>query len=151
MRLDQAYEAIMDAVANSLDAARSGLLDDVTAIIRGDRARPRPSTPSIWVFAETLTPSHAQTTIQESWTLPVVLAAIVKSDTPEAGYRKASSLAARARSVVLADRVLGLRQLVQDTKSARFEPGGPWHQEGNLYSAVAVVQVTFRINEGGNK
>lgn len=151
MRLDEAYDAIMGAITSRLESEKSGtgLLSGVTTVIRGDRARPRPATPSVWVFAETLRPGHEQTTIQESWTLPVVLAAIVKDDSPEEGYRAASSLAARARSAVLADRTLGLRTLVQDTRSDRFEPGGPWHQEGNLYSAVAVVQVTFRIREGG--
>lgn len=151
MRLDEAFEAVVDAITNMLTAATTGvgLLSDVKAIIRGDRARPRPATPAVWVFAEAANPAHQPTTIQESWTLPVVLAAIVKSEDPEEGYRLASSIAARARSVVLADRTLGLRQVVQDTRSGRFEPGGPWHQEGNLYSAVAVVQVTFRIREGG--
>lgn len=151
MRLDEAFEAIVDAITNMLITATGagGLLADVSAVVRGDRARPRPATPSLWVFAEAANPVHQPTTIQESWTLPVVLAAIVKSEDPEEGYRLASSIAARARSVVLTDRTLGLRHVVQDTRSGRFEPGGPWHQEGNLYSAVAIIQVTFRIREGG--
>lgn len=151
MRLDEAFEAIIDSITNMLIVASGGggLLEGVRAVVRGDRARPRPDVPAIWVFAEMVNPEHNPTTIQESWSLPVVLAAIVKSEDPEEGYRMASSLAARARSVVLKDRTLGLRQVVQDTRSGRFEPGGPWHREGNLYSAVAVLQVTFRIREGG--
>lgn len=151
MRLDEAFEAIIDSITNMLIAATGGggLLEEVRAVVRGDRARPRPDVPAVWIFAETANPEHNPTTIQESWSLPVVLAAIVKSEEPEEGYRTASSLAARARSVVLKDRTLGLRQVVQDTRSGRFEPGGPWHREGNLYSAVAVLQVTFRIREGG--
>jgi hypothetical protein len=151
MRLDEAFEAIIDSITNMLIAAcgGGGLLEGVRAVVRGDRARPRPDVPAVWVFAEMVNPEHNPTTIQESWSLPVVLAAIVKSEDPEEGYRMASSLAARARSVVLKERTLGLRQVVQDTRSGRFEPGGPWHREGNLYSAVAVLQVTFRIREGG--
>ena len=150
MRLDEAYDAIVDAIVAKLELAKEpgGLLEGTESIVRGDRARPRPPTPALWVFAETATPEHSPTTIQERWQLPVVLAAIFKTDDPELGYKEASRMAARARSVILKDRTLGLRPVVQDTRTSRYEPSGPWHNEGQLYGAVAVLQVTFRIKEG---
>lgn len=149
MRLDEAFEAIINSVIGVLSAATvDGLLVGVNTVVRGDRARPRPDVPAVWVFAENANPEHSPTTLQERWVMPIALVAIVKSDDTEEGYRGASSLAARARSVVLKDRTLGLRRLVQDTRSGRFEPSGPWHREGNLYSSVALVEVTFRILEG---
>lgn len=149
-RLDEAFEEIMTAIKSMLEAEchANGMLAGVEAVVRGDRARPKPPTPCIWVFGETANPSHNPTTIQERWSLPIVLTSIYKSDDPEVGYRKASEFAAKARSIILRDRTLGLRDFVQDTRSGRFEPSGPWHSEGQLYGAVAVVEVTFRIREG---
>lgn len=149
MRLDEAFEAILNAVFEKLKAAQEEgeLLEEVETVVRGDRARPRPMTPALWVFAEQANPTHTPTSMQESWELPLVLTPIYKTDIPEEGYEKASEMAAKARSVILKDRTLGLREIVQDTRSGRFEPSGPWHSEGQLYSAVAVVIVTFRIKE----
>ncbi len=149
MRLDEAFEAIMDNALAKLQAEQveGGLLAEVTTIVRGDRARPSPPTPSLWLFGEQATPSHEPTTIQESWMLPLLITPVYQSIDPEVGYRKASEIAAKGRSILLADRTLGLRELVQDVRSGRFEPSAPWHNQGNLYSAVAVLQVTFRIRE----
>jgi hypothetical protein len=156
MRLDQAFDGIMDAVVAKLEAARAaateetpaGLLADVQSIVRGDRARGRPDEPAIWVYAETANVRSRPTTIREGWELPLALVAIVKNDNPEEGYNEASRLSALARHVVLRDandrpeRTFGLAY-VQDTRSGRYEPSGPWHRDGNLFASVAVVVVTF--------
>lgn len=154
MRLDQAFDGIMDAAITKLEAAtvEGALLADVKAVVRGDRHRTPPDTPTIWAFAETAQMVGRPTTIREPWTLPLALVAIVKSDDPEEGYNKASRLAALARHVMLRDaddkpdRRLGL-DYVQDVKSGRFEPSGPWHREGHLFAAVAVVMVTFLTDD----
>ena len=149
MRLDEAFDGIMGAIIGKLEAAQTegGLLAAVETIVRGDRHRTPPDTPAIWVFAETATMRGRPTTIREPWELPIALVAIYKTDDPEQGYDEASRLAAAARSVILADRTLGLREYVQDTRSGRYEPSGPWHREGNLFASVAVVLVTFVTNE----
>ena len=149
MRLDEAFENIITSIEKKLSeaTAEGELLHGVESVVRGDRARPRPPTPAIWIFAEQANPAHEPTTIRERWTLPVVLTAIYQADDPEEGYRRSSEFAAKARSVVLQDRSLGYRDFVQDTRSGRFEPSGPWHTEGRLYGAVAVIEVTFIIKE----
>lgn len=149
MRLDEAIGQILDSIEEALtNATEEGeLLEGVQSIVRGDRARPRPLTPAVWIFAETANPDYTRTSLHEIWTLPIVLTPIIQSEIPEEGYKEATKLAARARSVVLNDRLLGLPDVVRDCKSGRFEPSAPWHNEGKLYSAVAVVTVIFLIKE----
>ncbi len=151
MRLDQAFDSIMGAVKDALEADAESLISDVNEIVRGDRARGKPESPAIWIFGETANIDHTVTSLQERWSLPVVLVAIYQqtdNDTEEEAYMQASSLAARARSVIFkSDRTLGLRSLVQDTRSSRFEPSAPWHRDGKLFAAAAVIDVIFRILE----
>lgn len=149
MRLDEAYEQIMDAIMTALAAENitGGLLEGVNSIVRGDRARPRPTTPAIWVFAETAQPQDTPRTIAEVWELPVSLTAIYKSDDPEVGQTESTKLAALARSAVIKDRQLGGLTFVQDTKSGRFEPNGPQHNEGQLYGSAAQIKIKFVICE----
>jgi len=149
MRLDEALEHILTTVESRLRTATEGdgLLSGVEEIVRGDRARPRPATPAVWIFAETANPDHGQSSLHEMWRIPIVLTPIVKSDNPTKGYSEATRLAARARSVILNDKQLGSPSLVRDIKSGRFECSAPWHNDGNLYSAVAVIDVVFILRE----
>ncbi len=148
-QLDEVINDILDNIVDMLkDAtATDEALDGVAVVVRGDRSRPRPKTPALWVFGETAQPQPQPRTIAETWHLPVVITPIVKATDPEAGYREATKWAARARSVVLKKRDLGLRDYVQDTRSARFESSAPWHRRETLYSAVAAVLVVFTILE----
>jgi len=152
--LDESFEAIMDSVIRKLEAeqAPGKTLSGVKKIIRGDRSEPTPYTPCIWVFGETATPDDNYTTLQERWTQPIALVSVVSNYDTDEGYREATKLAALARSVVIKQRRLSDKdgnplQMVQDIKSARFEPSAPWHKQGNLFSAVAVVDVIFRVME----
>lgn len=155
MRLDEAIDSIMAAAKQRLERAiaPAGLLEGIEEVVRGDRARPKPLTPCIWMFAEMAQCSDRTFGLQETWELPVVLAPVVKNDEPEEGYKQASAFAAKARSAIFTDelgqpdRTLGLRSLVQDVKSGRFEPSGPAHRDGSLFGAAAVVMVRFRILE----
>lgn len=146
--LATALDGILTGVIEKLTAAKEeyGALEDVDEIIRGDRARPHPRVPTIWVYPDAATPTHV-TSQQEAWTLPVMLVAVVKNDDPDKGYTAATDLAARARSVVLEGRGLESRDYVQDIVSGRFECSGPWYRDGVLFSAIAVVEVKFRILE----
>lgn len=149
IRLDEALEDIIDAVVDVLqkEVKEEGDLEGVETIVRGDRTRPAPRPPTIWVRCLDAIPNHERRSYAEMWALDVLLIAVVKSDDPEEGYRKATALAARARSVVLKDRSLGLRGFVQDVRSGRFEPSGPDLQNDTLIAASAVVQVHFTILE----
>lgn len=145
MKLNEAYAAVIDAIEVAVVAAKEEL--GIEEVVRGDRARPRPPTPCVWIFSEPAMVDHSKTTNRERWKVPVILAAIVKEEEPEDGYANASDLAAQVRSKVLADRTLGIRAVVQDVQSNRFEPSAPWHNEGNLYASVAVVDVIFLVKE----
>ncbi len=146
--LDIAIEEILDSIEDSLKSAakKNGSLEEVKEIVRGDRHKTKPKVPAVWIFSETATCEHLSS-IVENWTLPVILSAIVKEDRPEAGYRKATRLAAKARSEILKERTLGLRKFVQDSQSARFEASAPWLREGSLFAANAVLNVIFRVKE----
>lgn len=153
MLLDEAVEKIIDSIeARLIEAIEpDGFLREIKEVIRGDRSKPKPPVPALWIFTETANPQHNPTTLIERWIMPVVLAVVVKDNQPESGFRLAARLAARARSIVLKARSLGLREVVQDTRSGRYEAYGPWHREGSLYSAIAVLEVTFLTREGDCK
>lgn len=148
-RLDEAVEAVLDAVETALQAAVTpgGLLEGAAEVVRGDRARPRPDVPAVWIFAEMATISHTTSGLAELWTLPVVLAAlIVETEDPPDGYREATRWAGRALEVVLREgtnRNLGL-DFVEDVVSSRFEASSPRMRQKNIYWSDAVVDVRFR-------
>ncbi len=151
--LDESLEEVLDSVVRLLEAQKKtgGTLTDVNKIIRGDRSNPTPDTPCIWVFSETAQVENI-TALQEKWTLPVALVAVVNKYDEDEGYREATRLAARARSAVIKERRLldvenNPLSMVQDVKGGRFEASAPWHREKTLYSAIAVINVIFRTME----
>lgn len=147
-RLDEAIKEIIESIDNTLKSATGNgkPLKDIKEVVKGERHKTKPSVPALWIFTETATIEHASALV-EQWTLPVIISAIVKENDPGAGYEKAGEYAAKARSEVLSDRTLGLREFVQDVQSNRFEAGGPWLREGTLFAANAVISVMFRIKE----
>ena len=149
IRLDQAINLIIDAVVDAIEAetTEGGLLEEVNTIVCGDKTRPKPEPPSVFIFTDVARAQESPRTLAEQWRLPVILVVTVKDDDPEGGYRLATELTAKARSVVLRDRSLGLRRFVQDTKSLRFEAGGPNNQQGSLHGAATTVEVLFTILE----
>lgn len=148
--LHEALGEILDAVVETLKGAnvKGGLLEEVETIVRGDRARPRPSLPGLFVYADVARNEHAHRALHETWALPVIIVATVKNDDdPEEGYREATALAARARSVAITKgRRLGL-DFVQDVASTQFEASGPWMREGSLFLSAATIEVRFTILE----
>lgn len=149
LRLDEAIERILDAIVERLgdQTGTEGLLAGVEEIVRGDRTKGPAKPPSIWVYLTLSRNDHPPRSLTETWTLPVVLQATVRSQDPEGGYREATKLAARARSTLLLDRTLGLRGFVQDTRSSQFEPSSPEHREGALFAAFAVCDVIASVLE----
>jgi len=153
MMLDEAIDEIMEHIRQTIedytkpDENGDIYLEGVEAVVRGDRDRPRPKTPCIWVFPNPAECTHQPRTLAETWNFPITIAAIVKDNDPLAGKKMSNKLAARARSVVIKDRGLGKRKYVQDTRSSRFEPSGPWHSEGSMFAAVAVIEVVIVLLE----
>lgn len=148
--LDQAIDDILTALQTALagELGETRRLADVETIVIGERSRPRPDLPALWVFGDIAVANHITAGIAETWELPVTLVSIVQSDEPESAYRQAASIAARARSVVLKDRRLGL-DFVNDVVSTRFEPSRETSIDNRtIYSAAATVTVRFRIHEG---
>ena len=150
--LADALDGILEAVRERLQAAAvpGGRLEEVKDVVRGDRARPQPRMPALWIVPEpAVVPNDTTPGLAESWQLPLRLAALVKDDDPDEGARAAVRLAAEARSVALggSSRRLGL-PYVNDIVSTRFDAavrrGG---QNRNLHWADATVTVRFRIRE----
>lgn len=151
--LEDAIEAILDAIVGALDDAREESsppsldLSEIQTIVRGDRARPQPKMPALWVVPEPAVADHTTHGLAEAWTMPVTIAALVSSDDPEQGARDCVRLAARARTVVLRARRLGLAY-VQDTVSTRMDAAARSSERNrNLHWADATISVRFKIWE----
>lgn len=149
IKLEAALEGILDGIMDQLEAenGEEGELSDVNTFIRGDKTRPTPVPPTIWVRGLTATPDHTQRSYAEKWMADFIILAIVKKEDPEQGYKDANALAARARSIVLGDRTLGNRNYVQDVRSGQFEMSGPHMQNDTLSAATAIIKVSFVILE----
>lgn len=147
--LADAIERVCDAVVGAIDAGirPKGELPDVAAVVRGDRSRPQPKMPCVWVVPDQATCDNTATGLREQWTLLVRIAALVVSDDPDKGGRDAVRFAAIARSLTLRDRRLGL-PFVNSVKSFRFDASPRVAERNrNLYWADATVQVTFQVRE----
>lgn len=148
IRLDQALLAIASHVADvCTDATAPGsLLEGITEVVRGDRARRRPNAPYLWVAVGTAMADQAHAN-HETWTVPLLLNAFVASEEPQDAWLEAHMYAARARSVVLADRTLGDELgFVGDTTSAELGPLGQFTQRrqfgayARLNTLIAIVE-----------
>lgn len=153
--LHEAIDEILDALKGQLEAAtvtpvppaEAGLLADVATVVIGERSRPRPQMPALWVFGGVAVNTHVTAGLRETWELPVDLVAVVQGDDPEAAYRLATSVAARARTIALEDRRLDLAY-VNDIVSTRFESSRQFNVDNRtIYSAAATVTVRFSVYE----
>ncbi len=144
LRLDEAIGQIEEAIA-----ARIRDAELFPSVVTGYFSRTVPQLPKVHVVATLGEPSHRITTLKECWTIEVMLIVVVKDDDPEHGYREARTLAAKARSIVIQGRVLGLPEIVRDVTSGRFEPSAPYfeYNQRSLYAAAAVVNVEMIIWE----
>lgn len=148
IRLDQAYNAILTNYHSMLtDAMLPGnLLSEVKTVIRADQKRPKPLTPAIWIFPHASIQNQSMS-MKEDWNLPIQLTSIVREKDPIIGYNKAFELSAKARSVILENRGLGLNY-VRDTVSKSFEPGKPPEANlKNLHSHNALLITRFEVLE----
>jgi len=145
IKLEEALEGIMEGIVEAIRTSRT--LDHVKNIIYGDKSKPGPTPPTLWIRGLQARPNHSQRSYAEKWEFDVLIMAIVKNSDPEKSYKEANALAARARSAVLRDRTLGKRRYVQDVRSGTFEPSGPDMRNESLSAATAVIQVHFVILE----
>lgn len=142
-----AFEDIVDAYDSILKAEikTGGLLENVKTIVRGDRTRPNPTPPSIWIFPQTGLNNQTMS-IKEDWELPVQLVAIVKDTDPIQGYYNSFKLAANARSAILKNRKLGV-ECVRDTVSKSFNATQAPNNRKNLYAHFALLNTHFNVLE----
>lgn len=146
IRLHEAYEAIVAACAATCDAARADglLLDGIRSVTVGDKARTRPQPPYLWVAVGAAVQQEARA-IHETWTVSVMLNVFVASESPEDGWMEAMTWAAKASSVVLTDRKLGL-DYVTDVRRRSLEPIGQL-RENRRFGAFARLDMTAHIVE----
>ena len=144
--LPDAIDQILDAMQETLTAAKfSGILSDVNTIVLGDRARPHPELPSLWVFAAPALNEHTSHGLAETWSMPVNLVALRNDEVPEQGFRATADLAARANKIIVSQRDLGLGFVV-DVTSTRFEPTREQTLDHLvIYAAAATVTVKFNV------
>lgn len=149
--LSGSVEAILDSIVEAIQGAvnDSGgeLIDEgVRSVVRGDRARPMPELPSVWVV-----PQIAQFTQHEfdseTWAMPVSIAALVKSDDPADGGKAAQRIAALARAAALTARPgSGDDAEVIDVRSQSFDPTARTSERNRtLFWTDATILVTFSV------
>lgn len=150
--LAESVEAITDAIVAAVQAmvAEGGSpIADVKSVVRGDRARPMPDLPSVWIVPDTAQMEQA-TYGEETWSLPVSVAALVQGDTPATAGRDSQRIAAHARRAALhakeAAQTAGAE--VTDIVSESFDPTARTSERNRLlFWSEAVVRVTFTVIE----
>ncbi|HXF71252.1 MAG TPA: hypothetical protein VNO79_01410 [Actinomycetota bacterium] len=142
-RLDEAVLEILDRVRAELSSAPE--LAEVRAVVGGTRARPMPELPAIWVVPEPATQDAETYGAEETWTLPLGLAALVRSDDPEQGARDAARLAALARRVAL--RALPMPWVTWVRSSRADLEARSTEANRTLYWADVTVEVRFSLEE----
>lgn len=146
--LDQAVEDILTEIVESITAETdaTGSLSEVVSVVRGDRARPMPALPAVWVVPQSAKFVQAEFGEQEEWFMPVSIAALVKDDNPDTGGRLAQSITARARAAALNSRPAGVA--VIDVRSDTFDPTArSSEQNRTLFWTEATIRVTFTVDE----
>jgi hypothetical protein len=142
--LAEAVEGILDAIVATVETSPD--LPEIASVVRGERARPMPELPCIWVLPEPATASQGVYGAEEAWMMPIALAALVRATDPEEGARAAARYAALARRAVLATGRLGLAYVV-DLRSRKVDLAARRDPNRNLYWADATVEVTFDVEE----
>ncbi len=153
MRLDEALAEIHEAAETLLGnaTAEDELLEGVNTIQLGEERDSTPPFPLVAIVLDAANCVDEATThiIREVWTVPVNVVALYYTVLgPDTGYREATKIAARARSVLLADRNLGKPGVVHDARSLQFTSSDWRYRDGLVYAAVATIQVRFRVTEG---
>ena len=145
--LDQCVEDILDEIVAEIQLETGGgTLSEVQSVVRGDRARPMPKLPAVWVVPQAAQFRQDVFGSEEGWTMPVSIAALVKADDPDTGGRLAQSITARARTAALRARPAGIA--VIDVRSDTFDPGARSSERNrNLFWTDATIRVTFTVDE----
>ncbi|GLB58675.1 hypothetical protein [Cytobacillus sp. NCCP-133] len=139
-----ALEEIQEKIKSILEQETlpEGYLQDVETVIRGDRARPKPATPVIWLFTNSVSPEGKTLGLTQDNGFSITLSVVYKNDDPSKGFSMASDIALRAREVILRDRKLGL-DYVSDIKDINTTLSNPAMANGNLYNAEWMFSVKF--------
>lgn len=152
IELAVSVEAITDAIVASVEALvaePSSPIADVKSVVRGDRARPMPDLPSVWVVPGVAQMEQA-TYDDETWSLPVSIAALVQGDTPESAGRDSQRIAAHARRAALHAKAAAQADgaAITDIVSTSFDPTARTSERNRtLFWSEAVVTVTFTVDE----
>lgn len=146
--LDEAIEEIMQNVINTLQqgTVEGGLLFGVDKVVDGDHTTGSQKGTSLWVFIESMPSSTDRGSIREEWSMNLQIVCLVKSNNPQEGQRLSTKYAARARSVLIKDKRLGLGY-VQGIKSKDMNRNNSRFTHGNIYGASCGVTITFTTFE----
>lgn len=148
--LDVSVEVILDAIVEAVEAeVGGGTLSEVKSVVRGDRARPMPPLPSVWIVPQVATQDEA-TYGEETWTLPVSVSALVKGDSPAEAGRSSQRFTALARTAALGAEAAMEAAGAEVTmiRSTTFDPTARSSERNrNLFWTEATVAVTFTVRE----
>ena len=148
--LDESLAAIMVAAQEAVELeVGGGTLSEVKAVVAGRSARPMPALPCIWLVPQPA--SFSQDSYgEETWVLPLSIAALVKGDDPPTAEATSRRLTALARRAVLRSEVQMEVAGAQVTKiaSSTFDPiARSTERNRTLFWTEAVVNITFTVIE----
>lgn len=147
--LDATVEAVLDSVIEAIRAEtdETGSLAGVKSVVRGDRARPMPDLPSVWVVPQNAD-FRQETYGEETWEMPISIAALVKSDQPAEGAKLSQRLTARARAAAIKVRRDVDGAAITDITSSTFDPTARSSERNRtLFWTEATITVIFTVVE----
>lgn len=140
--LSDSVEDILDAIVL---AVQESSIEGVKSVVRGDRSRPMPELPSVWVVPQPAQFAQAEYD-SETWTMPVTLAALVKGDDPVVAGKLSQRISADARAAALSSQS-GMNEAdVTDIVSDTFDPTARSSERNRtLFWTEATVRVIFTV------
>lgn len=150
MTLSASIESILDVIVARIELETGGGdLSDVQVVVRGDRARPMPALPAVFVV-----PNEARMVRNaygdDAWTLPVSVSGLVKSDDPTEGGKATQRITAVAQAIAIDCRAelrtAGVR--VTDIVPTTFDATARSSEKNRtLFWTEATVSVTFTVDD----
>jgi len=149
--LAESIEDIVDAILGTLEDARQGaglLVDEaLKQVVRGSVTRGVPTPPALWVVPRAAQFSQDEYGL-ETWTMPVDIAAVVKSDDPDEGAAAANRLAALGLVIALTARPRITVADIIDIVSQSFDPTAHSNEANKtLLWTYATLRATFTVTQ----
>jgi len=144
-------ENAIDAIDIQLDSILNPLVLDeiITTIAYGTKWREKPDPPFLQTVYDTADINETGSTgRREYWNQPIKVGSTVKNtDDPKEGFREARRIVSKARNLLLAERQLGIPEIVRTVESSKIVTVPfPFGGKTSLYGAGTTLNIFFMID-----